>query len=60
MGVFLKNEKVTAGQQRPLMSLRSLFGILFFLLMIGTILLSYLINMLLLESYYLTDRKNHS
>ena len=57
MGVFLKNEKVTAGQQRPLMSLRSLFGILFFLLMIGTILLSYLINMLLLESYYLTDRK---
>ena len=46
-----------AEQSRPLISLRTIFGFLFFLLMIGTILLSFLVNTLFLERYYLEDRK---
>lgn len=38
-------------------SLRALFGILFFLLMIGTILISCLINTFFLEKYYVSDRR---
>jgi signal transduction histidine kinase len=51
-----KNLK-NAEQTRPLISLRTIFGVLFFLLMIGTILLSFLVNTLFLERYYLEDRK---
>ena len=39
------------------MSLRTIYGVLFFLLMIGTILLSFLVNSLFLENYYISDRK---
>ena len=46
-----------AEKSRPLISLRTIFGVLFFLLMIGTILLSFLVNTLFLERYYLEDRK---
>ena len=46
-----------AEKSRPLISLRTIFGFLFFLLMIGTILLSFLVNTLFLERYYLEDRK---
>ena len=47
----------SAEKSRPLISLRTIFGVLFFLLMIGTILLSFLVNTLFLERYYLEDRK---
>ena len=40
-----------AEKSRPLISLRTIFGVLFFLLMIGTILLSFLVNTLFLERY---------
>ena len=53
----MKKKKTDAENTRPLISLRTLFGILFFLLMIGTIVLSYLFNTLFLERYYLSDRK---
>ncbi len=46
-----------ASQSRPLISLRTIFGILFFLLMIGTILLSFLVNTIFLERYYISGRK---
>lgn len=46
-----------AEKSRPLISLRTIFGVLFFLLMIGTIFLSFLVNTLFLERYYLEDRK---
>ena len=46
-----------AEQRRPLIPLRTMFGTLFFLLMIGTILLGFLVNRLFLERYYLADRK---
>ena len=35
-----------------------MFGILFFLMMTGTVLLSLLINTIFLEPYYKTERKN--
>ena len=44
-------------KERPLISLRVLFGILFFLLMCGTIILSLIINAAFLEKYYVADRK---
>ena len=53
----MKKKKTDAENTRPLISLRTLFGILFFLRMIGTIVLSYLFNTLFLERYYLSDRK---
>ena len=46
-----------ANQPRPLMSLRTIFGVLFFLLMIGTIILSFLVNTIFLERYYVSGRK---
>jgi len=51
----MDNTKKTA---QPLLSLRSMFGILFFLMMTGTVLLSLLINTIFLEPYYKTERKN--
>ena len=53
----LEKNSENANQSRPLMSLRTIFGVLFFLLMIGTILLSFLVNSLFLENYYISDRK---
>lgn len=49
----IENEK----QPRPLISLRTMFGVLFFILMIGTILLSFLVNTVFLERYYISGRK---
>ncbi len=53
----LEKNSENANQSRPLMSLRTIFGVLFFLLMIGTILLSFLVNSLFLENYYISGRK---
>ena len=53
----LEKNSENANQSRPLMSLRTIYGVLFFLLMIGTILLSFLVNSLFLENYYISDRK---
>ena len=53
----MEKNSENANQSRPLMSLRTIYGVLFFLLMIGTILLSFLVNSLFLENYYISDRK---
>lgn len=50
-----KDDKQKRGAR---VSVRALFGILFFLLMIGTIFLSCLFNSMFLEKYYVSDRKN--
>lgn len=42
----------------PLHSMRTVFGVLFFLMMIGTVLLSLVVNSFFLESYYISDRKS--
>ena len=54
----LEKNSENARQPRPLISLRTAFGVLFFLLMIGTILLSFLINTIFLERYYISGRKH--
>ena len=54
----MKNKHRNEGQQRPQYTLRALFCVLFFLLMIGTIILSFLISSAFLERYYLNGRKN--
>ena len=54
----LEKNSENARQPRPLLSLRTAFGVLFFLLMIGTILLSFLINTIFLERYYISGRKH--
>lgn len=53
----MKNRKNNGGDSPPFTSLRTLYGILFFLLMTGTIILGYLINSIFLERYYVSDRK---
>lgn len=53
----MKKKSVNESSPRPLLSLRTTFGVLFFLLMIGTILLSLLVNTLFLEQYYISGRK---
>ena len=52
----LEKNSENARQPRPLISLRTAFGVLFFLLMIGTILLSFLINTIFLERYYISRK----
>ncbi|MDO5476317.1 MAG: HAMP domain-containing sensor histidine kinase [Eubacteriales bacterium] len=51
------NDSISGRRTRPLHSLRTLFAVLFFLLMIGTVLLGLLLNSVFLESYYMSDRK---
>ena len=54
----MKDQGEDKQKQGMQVSIRTLFGILFFMLMIGTILLSYLFNSVFLEKYYISDRKN--
>ena len=54
----MKEQRDNKQKRGMLVSVRALFGILFFLLMIGTILLSCLFNSIFLERYYVSDRKN--
>ena len=52
----MDKERKSRGKIGAGISLRMQFGILFFLMMIGTILLGYLINGLFLEKYYVSVR----
>ena len=52
----MDKERKSRGRNGAGISLRMQFGILFFLMMIGTILLGYLINGLFLEKYYVSVR----
>ena len=52
----MDKERKSRGKNGAGISLRMQFGILFFLMMIGTILLGYLINGLFLEKYYVSVR----
>ena len=52
----MDKERKSRGRNGAGISLRMQFGILFFLMMIGTILLGYLINGLFLEEYYVSVR----
>ena len=54
----MKEQRENKQKRGMMVSVRALFGILFFLLMIGTILLSCLFNSMFLERYYVSDRKN--
>ena len=53
----MENDSISGRRTHPLHSLRTLFAVLFFLLMIGTVLLGLLLNSVFLESYYMSDRK---